>query len=69
VIEENYTNEEGKVILSFKSSYTIEGNKVKVIIEEFYKQTQYPAEIFNEYRSVVNAAADFEKISLIFEKI
>ena len=53
----------------FKSTYTFENNKLKIVIDEWYKGGEYPAEMFETYRSVINAAADFNKKYLILEKI
>lgn len=52
----------------FKSSYTIEGNKVTVTILEFYEDPRYPKEKFQEYLQVINAAADFNKVSVLLQK-
>ncbi len=52
----------------FRSSYTLEGNKVKVAISENYRQIVFPKEEFNDFRKVINAAADFNKIVLYMEK-
>lgn len=63
----NHT-EDGKVMMGFKSSYTLEGNKLTVEVYEFYSQVRYPKEIFEEFRTVINAAADFNKVTLILSK-
>ncbi|MEW6469326.1 MAG: DUF3857 domain-containing protein [Bacteroidota bacterium] len=52
----------------FKCSYVVEGNKVTVTIEENYKKIIYPREQFEDFRKVINAAADFNKIVLYLEK-
>ncbi len=52
----------------FVSDYTIEGNQVKVVISEYYEGFSYPKAYFQEYLAVVNAAADFNKVSVLFEK-
>ena len=59
---------EGETKAIFKSNYQIEGNKVTVIIEEWYEDPIYPKEYFQEYLKVINAAADFNKVSVLFEK-
>jgi len=53
----------------FTSSYTIEGNVLKLYCEEYYHKLRYPADKFEEFRKVINAAADFNKIVLVIEKI
>jgi hypothetical protein len=61
-------NAKGEVTCRFKSSYTIEGTKVIVSIEEFYSQLHYPLSEFEQYRSVINAAADFNKVAIVLQK-
>ncbi|MCR9155367.1 MAG: DUF3857 domain-containing protein [Bacteroidetes bacterium] len=59
---------EGEIKAIFKSDYRIEGNTVVVIIEEWYEDQIYPKEYFQEYLKVINAAADFNKVSVLLEK-
>lgn len=54
--------------LAFISNATLEGDTVKIRVTEFYRACQLPLEQFEPYRSVVNAAADFNKIALILVK-
>lgn len=61
--------EEGKIIYKFVSEYEIKGNVLQIEIDEFYDRIYYPAEKFEAFRSVINAAADFNKISLILQKL
>lgn len=49
----------------FVSSYKQEGNKVTVSIEEYYTQHYIDPEDYEKYRSVINCAADFNKITLV----
>ncbi|MDP1725888.1 MAG: hypothetical protein Q8M15_03825 [Bacteroidota bacterium] len=53
----------------FISSYTLEGNKLQVKGKEYYTQLKFPKEDYEKYRSVINAAANFNKIVLVLEKI
>ncbi len=55
--------------LEFKSSYTQEGNTVTVIIDELYGNTYYDKSVYEDFRKVINASADFNKVTLFFEKI
>ncbi|PLX06217.1 MAG: hypothetical protein C0596_17210 [Marinilabiliales bacterium] len=68
VIDEKYIGTDNDVKMLFTSKYQQEGNKVTVIIEELYKICYFPLDIYENYRSVVNSAADFNKIVLVFEK-
>lgn len=54
--------------MEFKSSYKQEGRIVTVIVEESYRQTFYPRAIYQDYRKVINASADFNKVVVYFEK-
>lgn len=67
-IHEFSKNEEGKTIYLFKSQYELKGNKLSVIIDEFYDQIYYPADKFEDFRKVINAAADFNKVVLVLKK-
>jgi hypothetical protein len=53
---------------SFVSSYTLVGNKLTVTCDEFYRQIHFSLAEAENYRSVVNAAANFNKIVLVLEK-
>lgn len=66
---EVHKNEKGETIMEFKSTYKIEGNKVSVTVSEYYTELEFPLAIYDQYRRVINAAADFNKITVIFEKI
>jgi hypothetical protein len=41
---------------------------VKVVIDEVYKKVRFPADEFDEFKKVINAAADYNKVVLILEK-
>lgn len=57
---------EGEEVIAFESTYTLEGKTVTVNIEEFYKDHHFEVEEFEAFRSVINAAADFNKVVLVF---
>lgn len=57
-----------KVIGKFISSAKVEGNNLKISVEEFYDFTHLEKEKYNEYRDVMNASYDFYKSSLILTK-
>jgi hypothetical protein len=52
----------------FVSSYTVEGNTIEVVIKEYYDNTMYSISNYNDFQKVINAAADFNKISIILQK-
>ena len=60
--------EDGTRVAEFISNYEIEGNQVTVLIHEYYKHVYFPKSDYESFRSVINAAADFNKVALIFEK-
>ena len=63
-----FLEEDGEKSMGFYSDFEIEGAYVKVIIKEYYKKLDYPLEYFDQFRKIINAAADFNKKVLIFEK-
>lgn len=62
-----YQEKNGKRTMTFTSSYTQTGNTVKVIINEYYSEIVLPVEEFEDFRRVINASADFNKIALVLE--
>lgn len=67
-IDNEYANKKGKVVLSFKSFYELEGNVLKIKANEYYKVNRIPVELYEDYRRVINSAADFNKITLVLVK-
>lgn len=67
-IEKKYRDGE-KVLASFISRFTLEGDLLKINIYEDYGAIVYPKENFEQFRSVINASADFNKVVLILEKL
>ncbi len=58
----------GKETMGFISTYKLTGNQLKINLHEFYKQTDYPITMIEEFKKVINASADFNKIVLVLEK-
>lgn len=52
----------------FLSDYKVTGDIVEIKIEEFYKQIYAPVNRYEDFRKVINAAADFNKVTLVLEK-
>ena len=63
------TEEDGTVYADFISTYSIEGNILTVICDERYHKIHYPVAQYEDYRRVINAAADFNKIVVYLEEI
>ncbi|MCK7590542.1 DUF3857 domain-containing protein [Subsaxibacter sp. CAU 1640] len=67
-IDKSYKSDStGEKLCKFESSYKLEGNKVIVTIQEFYKTNEYSLNRYEEFRSVINAASDFNKASILFK--
>lgn len=62
-------NKEGKSTMGFISDYKISGDLLTVDINEFYGQLTYPISEYGIFRKVINAAADFNKVVLVLQKI
>ena len=63
-----FLNEDNKETAYFKSSYKLEQNKLTINISEQYLSGVFSKLKYTEFKDVINAAADFNKITLIFEK-
>jgi hypothetical protein len=64
-----YVSVNGNSTAKFLSTANIEGNKITVSIEEFYKELRYSKNRYIEFRQVINAAAKFYESKIILEKI
>lgn len=62
------TDLDGKTEAAFTSNYTQNKNEITVENTEFYNLINYPLASFEQYKSVINAAADFNKIVVIVSK-
>jgi len=60
-------SKDGKKVLMFKSFYEIEGDILKITADEFYYITKISKEFYEDYRTVINSAADFNKVTLVLE--
>ncbi len=57
----------GNEVMLFHSYYTLEDNVLTVHADEFYKETVIPVEHFEDYRRVINSAADFNSVNLVLK--
>lgn len=62
------SSKDGKNTMEFTSKYEIKGNDLMVTCKEYYDEISVPKERYDEFRKVINAAADFNKITLVFEE-
>lgn len=61
-------SDNGKEPFLFVSDYAMEGNDLVITIKEYYKEIYAPLERYEDFRKVINAAADFNKVILVLEK-
>lgn len=66
IFEKTYLAENGDTLFAFISSYTVEDSILKIKIEEWYDGIEYGPEVWDNYREVVNAAANFNKAIIFF---
>ena len=66
IIKNSYTTKD-KELFIFDSYYILEGNVLTVTADEHYRETFVAPEIFEAYRTVINSAADFNKVTLVLE--
>ncbi|RCH55783.1 hypothetical protein DJ568_03240 [Mucilaginibacter hurinus] len=62
-----YKDDKG-VTMGFVSGYELKGNILNINIEEIYRDTYYPITRFDDFKKVINAASDFNKIVLVLDK-
>ena len=62
------SSKDGRNTMEFTSKYELNGNSLKVTCVEYYDEISVPLERYEEFRTVINAAADFNKITLVFEE-
>ncbi|MDG1423620.1 MAG: DUF3857 domain-containing protein [Flavobacteriaceae bacterium] len=66
IIKNSYTTKD-KELFIFDSYYTLEGNVLTVTADEHYRESIVAPEIYEAYRTVINSAADFNKVTLVLE--
>lgn len=54
--------------IKFVSDYTLKDGLLTIEIEEQYNKVYFPLSSFEQYREVVNAAANFNKVTLVLTK-
>jgi hypothetical protein len=69
VIDKKIVEKDGTVSTQFVSYYTQEGQTITIISDEYYDKISYPIEQYEIFQEVVNAAADFNKVIFVLEKI
>lgn len=54
--------------VGFISDYKVDGDMLVININEYYNRIDLPITMYEDFRKVINAAADFNKVVLILEK-
>lgn len=57
-----------KESMGFVCSYEQKGNLLKITIKEHYNNLFYPVQQYDQFKKIINAAADFNKVVLILDK-
>lgn len=65
----NLFTKDGKEILIFDSYYELNGNQLKITADEHYRENIIDVKNYEAYRTVINSAADFNKVVLVFEPL
>lgn len=58
----------GKPSCIFTSDAEVVGNQLIIISTEYYSESDYPVERYEEFRKVINASADYNKKTLLLKK-
>lgn len=66
-INNAYSNSNNEELMSFYSSYTLDGSVLTIVADEHYRINHVSTAIYEDYRKVINSAADFNKITLVLE--
>ena len=65
-LDKNYKID-GKKIAKFESNYELKGNELIIKIQEFYKTNEFDLNRYEEFRTVINAASDFNKAAILIK--
>ncbi|WP_460219084.1 hypothetical protein [Psychroserpens sp. MEBiC05023] len=66
-INKQYIGRNGKTLAKFESGYSMDGNKLVITIEEFYKTHEFSIHKYEDFRAVINAASDFNKAAILLK--
>lgn len=68
-LKRNITDGKPSPAMAFVSDYTLKDNLLTINIDEYYKEVMQPLAIYPTFQKIINAAADFNKVTLVLEKI
>jgi hypothetical protein len=60
--------ENGKSQAGFHSDFKVTDTELDIYIYEYYYKINFPVSAYNDYKNVINAAADFNKAKIILSK-
>ncbi|MFT5242745.1 MAG: hypothetical protein ACJA1H_000221 [Glaciecola sp.] len=63
----NEFKKDGKILLTFESYYELNGKVLTITADEHYRMNHVDTSLYEEYRTVINSAADFNKVTLVLE--
>jgi Domain of Unknown Function with PDB structure (DUF3857)/Transglutaminase-like superfamily len=67
-LKRSITDGNAKPEMGFISNYKLDKGVLTVTVDEFYKNVLLPKNIYDTFQKVINAAADFNKATLVIEK-
>ncbi|HRK26106.1 MAG TPA: DUF3857 domain-containing protein [Chitinophagales bacterium] len=67
-IIDHFVEQDGVKTQRFVSGYQVNGKEVTITADEYYQTCSLPRTMYEPFRKVINAAADFNKVVLVFEK-
>ncbi len=67
IIIDNSYHKNGEELLVFKSFYELNDNILKITADEHYRENIIDVAYYEDYRTVINSAADFNKLVLILD--
>ncbi len=65
----NTFEKEGNELLIFHSHYKLNDNLLVITADEHYRENIIETNNYEDYRTVINSAADFNKLTLVFEPL
>lgn len=68
VIDNEFKSDKGIVFAGFQSSVKQEGNVIKINIHEYYNQINLDKKYYEEFRKIINSAADWNKAIILLEQ-
>ncbi|KAA1243241.1 DUF3857 domain-containing protein [Aquimarina sp. RZ0] len=67
-ITKSYSKDDEELFM-FNSSYELKGNQLTISITERYNQNIINIDMYEAYRSIINSAANFNKVTLVLDQV